>query len=149
MKKLILSTICAVIALTIMAQAPQGISHQAVIRNLSNALVTNSPIGMRVSIIQGTPTGAVVYSETHTPTSNANGLISFVIGAGNIISGVFSNINWANGPYFVKTEADPAGGTSYTITGTSQLLSVPYALHAKTAASFSEADPLFSASPSF
>jgi hypothetical protein len=88
---------------------------------------------MRISIIQNSASGSAVYVETQTPTTNANGLISIEIGGGSVISGVFANINWANGIYFIKTETDPTGGTNYTITGTSQLLSVPYAFHAKTA----------------
>jgi uncharacterized protein (TIGR02145 family) len=94
---------------------------------------------MQISILQGSGSGTVVYSETQTPATNGNGLVSIEIGGG----AGFSNINWAAGPYFIKTETDPAGGTNYTITGTVQLLSVPYALHAKTAAGYSETDPLF------
>jgi hypothetical protein len=86
---------------------------------------------MQISILQGSSTGTVVYTETQTPTTNANGLVSIEIGGG----AGFSTIDWANGPYFIKTETDPTGGTTYSITGTSQLLSVPYALHAKTAES--------------
>jgi hypothetical protein len=128
MKKITLTTIYALLAIAILAQAPQGISHQAVIRDASNQLVTESPIGIQISIIQGTPEGTIVYSETHLPTSNTNGLISFIIGQGTVVSGIFSEIDWSNGPYFIKTEADPAGGTNYTIVGISQLFSVPYAL---------------------
>ncbi len=108
-------------------------SYQAVIRNSSNGLVTNSAVGMRISILQTTPSGTAVYIETQTPITNANGLASIEIGGGTVVSGNFSSINWANGPYFVKTETDPTGGTSYSIMGTSQLLSVPYALYAKSA----------------
>jgi hypothetical protein len=74
-----------------------------------------------------------VYAETHTPTTNANGLLTVEIGAGTMLTDSFGKINWANGPYFIKTEIDPNGGTNYSITGTTQLLSVPYALHARTA----------------
>jgi len=132
MKKII--TICAAIFMTasVFAQSPNKMSYQAVIRNSSNALVTSSAVGMRISILQTSPSGTAVYVETQTPTTNANGLVSIEIGGGTVVAGNFANINWANGPYFVKTETDPAGGTSYSITGTSQLLSVPYALHAKT-----------------
>ena len=112
------------------AQAPNKMSYQAVIRNSSNALVTNSAVGMRISILQTSATGTAVYVETQNSTTNANGLASLEIGGGTVLSGNFANINWANGPYFIKTETDPTGGTSYTITGTSQLLSVPYALYA-------------------
>lgn len=118
---------------SVFAQTPEKMSYQAVIRNSSNTLVTNSLIGMRISILQTSPSGTAVYVETQTPTTNANGLVSIEIGNGTVISGNFSSINWSNGPYFVKTETDPNGGSSYSISGTSQLLSVPYALHAKTA----------------
>ncbi len=127
------------------AQVPDKMSYQAVIRNNSNQLVTNQTIGMRISILQGSATGTVVYTETQAPLANENGLVSIEIGTG-VSMDDFSEIDWTNGPYFIKTEADPAGGTSYTITGTSQILSVPYALHAKTVASYDEADPVFGTS---
>ena len=123
------------IVLAVFSQVPEKISYQAVIRNASNILVTNQSVGIKISILQGTATGTSVYSETHSVTTNANGLVSLQIGGGTIVSGTFSSIDWANGPYFIKTETDPNGGSSYTITGTSQLLSVPYALYAKTAGS--------------
>lgn len=130
MKKLL--TICATFLLTTssFAQAPNKMSYQAVIRNSSNALVSNQVIGMRISILQGGVNGTEVYTETQTPTTNANGLVSIAIGNGTVVSGTFSSIDWANGPFFIQTETDPSGGTSYTITGTSELLSVPFALYA-------------------
>jgi hypothetical protein len=88
---------------------------------------------MRISILQTSPIGKAVYTEKQTPTTNANGLISVEIGGGSVLAGNFASINWTAGPYFVKTEVDPSGGSNYSIIGTSQLLSVPYALHAKTA----------------
>lgn len=133
MKSLI--TICATIFMMIngYTQAPNKMSYQSVIRNSANSLVTNQAVRMRISILQTTVTGTAVYVEMQTPTTNANGLISIEIGGGTVISGNFSTINWANGPYFIKTETDPTGGTNYTITGTSQLLSVPYALFSEKA----------------
>ncbi|MFZ4401165.1 MAG: DUF7151 family protein [Bacteroidales bacterium] len=113
------------------AQAPNKMSYQAVIRNTSNTLVTNQAIGMRISILQGSTSGTSVYVEIQTPITNTNGLASIEIGGGTIVSGSFSSINWANGPYFIKTETDPNGGTNYSVTGISQLLSVPYALYAE------------------
>jgi hypothetical protein len=105
-------------------------SYQAVIRNSSNVLVANATVGIQVSILQGSASGAAVYVETQAPTTNANGLVSMQIGAGTVVSGSFTAINWAAGPYFIKIETDIAGGTNYTITSTSQMLSVPYALYA-------------------
>jgi len=132
-------TILAAVLLTatVWAQSPEKMSYQAVIRNTSDALVTNTQVGMQISILQGSASGTAVYVETQTPTTNTNGLVSFEIGTGTVVSGNFTAIDWSNGPYFIKTETDLAGGTNYTITGTSQLLSVPYALHAKTAETLS------------
>ena len=113
---------------SVFAQAPQKMSYQAVIRNSSNTLITSAPIGMQISVLQGSASGTAVYVETQTPSTNANGLASLEIGGGTVVSGNFSTINWANGPYFIKTETDPTGGTVYTITGTNELMSVPYAL---------------------
>ncbi len=131
------------------AQAPEKMSYQAVVRDADNKLVLSSIVGMQISILQGSTSGIPVYVETQTPSTNANGLISIEIGGGTIVSGDFTSINWANGDYFIKTENDPTGGNNYAIIGTSQLLSVPYALHAKTADSITnklaEIDPIFAA----
>lgn len=110
-------------------QAPAKMSFQAVIRNASNALVTNSQVGIRISIKQGSEFGQALYVETHRPTTNINGLVSIEIGGGNKVIGDLS-IDWANGPYFITTETDVSGGTNYSLTTTQQLLSVPYALYA-------------------
>jgi hypothetical protein len=128
-----LITILAVVMITAStwAQSPQKMSYQAVIRNSSNQLITNHVVGMKITILQGSATGITVYTETLTPTTNANGLVSIEIGSG----ASFSTIDWANGTYYIKTETDPSGGSNYTLTGTSQLLSVPYALYAKTSGS--------------
>lgn len=145
-------TIIAAVLLTasVFAQAPEKMSYQAVVRDASNNLVTNQIVGMQISILQGSASGTVVYSEIQTPTTNDNGLVSIEFGGGI----GFDTVNWANGTYFIKTETDPTGGSVYTITGSSQLLSVPYALHAKTAESitgtvnYTETDPLFNSSVS-
>lgn len=112
------------------AQAPNRISYQAVIRNSSNVLVTSASVRIKITILQGSASGTAVYSETHLTTTNANGLVSVEIGGGTNTTGNITTINWAIGPFFIKTETDPSGGTNYTISGTSQLLSVPYALYA-------------------
>ena len=133
MKSLFAIIAGVLISANVFAQAPERMSYQAVVRDNNDNLMANTAIGMQISILQGSITGTAVYVETQTPTSNANGLVSLEIGAGTLVSGDFSTIDWANGPYFLKTETDPTGGTTYTITGTSQFMSVPYALHAKTA----------------
>ena len=137
MKKIYSILSAALLTVSVFAQSPEKMSYQAVVRDGSNNLVASSAVGMQISILQGSPTGTAVYVETQTPTSNANGLVSIEIGGGTVVSGTFSTIDWANGPYYVKTETDPNGGTTYTITGTSQLLSVPYALYAKNTDSWS------------
>lgn len=111
---------------------PQKMSYQAVIRDANNVLIVSTTVGMKISILQASSMGGTipVYVETQTPTSNINGLVSLEVGAGTVISGIFSAINWGNGPFYIKTETDPTGGSNYTITGTNQLLSVPYALYA-------------------
>jgi uncharacterized protein (TIGR02145 family) len=128
------------------AQAPDRMSYQAVIRDAENHLVTDQSVGMQISILRGSVNGTALYVETHTPTTNANGLVSIEIGAGTMVSGDFATLDWSAGPYFIKTETDPEGGTDYTITGVSQLVSVPYALHAKTAETVSENDPVYRSS---
>jgi len=129
-KSFLLSTLLA-LASTAFAQAPEKLSYQAVIRDFGGTLLTQEVIGMRLSILQGSETGPAVYVERQTPTSNENGLVSLEIGAGQFISGNFSAIDWANGPYYLKREIDPTGGFIYTITGAAEMLSVPYALYSK------------------
>ncbi len=122
--------LASLLTLGLSAQAPPLMSYQAVVRDGSNTLVANAPVGMRISIRQGTATGTAVYVETHDPTTNANGLATLQVGAGAVVSGSVAAIDWAVGPYFLQAETDPAGGTNYSISGTQQLLSVPYALYA-------------------
>jgi hypothetical protein len=114
------------------AQSPQKMSYQAVIRDATNHLVITQ-VGMKISILQGSAAGTLVFAETQTPTPNVNGLVTIEIGSGTPVTGTIAGINWSNGPYFIKTETDPAGGIAYSITGSSELLSVPYALYANTA----------------
>jgi hypothetical protein len=129
-QKTLLALTFLVVSNIVFAQAPNKMSYQAVIRDGSNALVQSQSVGMQISILQGSITGTAVYVETHSAATNSNGLVSIEIGGGAVTSGNFATIDWANGPFFVKTDTDPAGGTNYTITGTSQLLSVPYAMYA-------------------
>jgi hypothetical protein len=128
MKRIVTILAAVLFTIIIYAQTPQKTSYQAVIRNASGSLISNHTIGMKISILKGTTS---VYTETQTPTTNTNGLVSIEIGGET----GFDAIDWASGEYFIQTETDPTGGTNYTITGTSQLLSVPYALYAKSAGS--------------
>ncbi|HZV43855.1 MAG TPA: hypothetical protein VFF90_05235, partial [Saprospiraceae bacterium] len=111
------------------AQSPLKMSYQSVIRDGAGDLVVNHSVRTKISILKGSANGTVVYSESHSITTNTNGLATLTIGAGTVNSGSISAINWAQGPYFIKTETDPTGGINYTIIGTSELLSVPYALY--------------------
>jgi len=145
MKNLLLATVAAIVfTLATFAQPPEKMTYQAVIRNSSDALVRDATVSMRISILQGSVGGAVVYSESQSPVTNANGLVSVEIGGAGL-----ADIDWDDGPFFLKTETDvpAAGGAVYTITGVSQLLSVPFAFHSKTAENLTgpinETDPFY------
>ncbi len=115
-------------------QVPEKMSYQAVIRDNANELVCNQPITMQISILKNSANGEVVYSENQTPTTNAYGMVTFEIGTG-VTHDLFSAIDWSTGIYFVKIETDSNGGTNYSNTSVSQMLSVPYAFYAKTSGS--------------
>ena len=133
MKKLLTLLAAFSIVLTLQAESPEKISYQAIIRNTKGELVKNQSIGMKISIYFYNKTMPVTsYAETHTPTTNENGLVSIEIGTGKVVTGVFADLDWAAKAYYLKTEIDPGGRTSYSITSDTQILSVPYALHAKT-----------------
>jgi hypothetical protein len=137
MKKIFLTAI-TFFALTtgVWAQSPEAFKYQSVVRDASQIAIPNQAVGMRLTILQGSPIGTIVYQETFTPTTNAYGLVNLEIGTGTVVgAGTFATINWANGPYFIETAFDATGGTTYLVMGTSQLLSVPYALYAKTSGS--------------
>lgn len=131
-------------------QPPGKLSYQTIVRDASNMLVTNQSVGIQISILQGSATGSPKYIETHTPVSDDNGWIELEIGDGNKLSGIFSNIDWTDGPYFIQVETDLTGGIAYTITNTNQIISVPFAFHAATTTNISggitETDPIFTAS---
>ena len=132
MKKLILSLVAiATLSLSSFGQAPEGFKYQAVVRDAGNTILNNQAVGIRMTIQQGSIGGTTVYQETFAPTTNAYGLVNLEIGSGTVVSGDFTTIDWANGPYFIETAVDVTGGTSYAVMGTSQLMSVPYALYAK------------------
>ena len=136
MKKIYSFLMSVLLAVSLMAQAPQSFNYQAVVRNVDGEIIESTLVGMRISILQGSTDGTVACMEVFTPTTNAFGLVTLAIGTENPTA--FNAIDWSAGPYFVKVELDPSGGTSYTEMGTSQLISVPYALYAKTAESLAD-----------
>ena len=129
MKKIIILSLLF-ISLISFAQVPQGISYQAIALNTSGNPVVSSNVRLRLSVLDASSSGSVLYSETHLKTTNAQGLFNLVIGQGTVVSGVFNTINWALNTKFLKVEMDATGGTTYVLVGTTQLLSVPYALAA-------------------
>lgn len=133
MKKAITLFTLLIISYSGFAQAPEKMSYQAIVRNADGNLVSEKPVGVKISILKSTVNGTAIYVETHAPTTNVNGLITLEIGTGGVVNGNFSTIDWGSDLYYIKSETDPTGGANYTISGTSQLSSVPYALHAKTA----------------
>ncbi|MCW8897192.1 MAG: hypothetical protein OQJ96_02635 [Flavobacteriales bacterium] len=136
MKKIILSVLAIVaLSFSMWAQSPEAFKYQAVVRDASQNIIPNQAVGMRLTIMQGSTSGTVVYQETFAPTSNSYGLVNLEIGTGTVVSGTFASIDWANGPYFIETAMDATGGTSYVVMGASQLVSVPYALYSKMAGS--------------
>lgn len=130
MKKITLLLLLLSSCTILFAQAPQKMSHQSVIRKTDGTLVANTLVNIKTSILSGSASGAASYVETQTTTTNNNGLATIEIGGGTPVTGTFAGISWGDGSHFIKTEIDPTGGSNYTISGTSQLLSVPYALYA-------------------
>ena len=149
MKKVLTTLLAIVTFATLYAQAPQGFNYQAVARNAAGQLITNHNVGVRISIIHNSATGTTVYQQEETVTTNANGLFTLIVGDN---STDFANINWANGPYFIKSEVDLTGGRNYTLSTTQKILAVPYAHYANVARmaesisdnwSYNERDPHF------
>lgn len=135
MKHLLLSLLFLLITACLFSQAVDKITYQAVVRDAENHLVTDRGVGIRISILQGDANGPRVFREIFNPNplTNSNGLLTLEIGGGIAIEGKLSDINWADGPYILQVESDPAGGTDYSVSGVSQILSVPYALYAQEA----------------
>ena len=120
---------------TLRAQAPQGFTYQAAVRNNDGSAVTNQQINVRISLVQGNALGVEQYAELHNPTTDGGGLFTVVVGQGAaLVNCMMADcIDWSNGPWFLKTQIDPDGGNNFTLTTTQQLMSVPYALYAANA----------------
>jgi uncharacterized protein (TIGR02145 family) len=134
MKKLF-TLLALIVITTINAQAPQGFNYQATVRNSAGALIINQNVLFKFNIMLNSQTSLPVYSETHQAPTDDLGQVNLVIGTGTATTGTFSAINWGNGNYFLGIELNI--GSGYVAMGTTQLLSVPYALYANTAGSTS------------
>lgn len=140
MKKLILSFITLLTTLGVMAQAPNMFKYQAVARNNAGDLIANQTVSFEISILQNSSGGSPVYTETHVATTNQHGLVSLNVGGGAVTFGTFNTIDWGGALYFIQVKMDPLGGSAYVLMGSSQLLSVPYALNAEVASSIDWSD---------
>ncbi len=115
---------------SLMAQAPKSVNYQAIARDATGEPIPNKPVGIKLTILQGSASGTVVYAETHLPSTDDFGLFTLGIGTGTPVTSKLADVPWDKGPFFLKVEVDPNGGQSYTLSGVSQLISVPYALYA-------------------
>ncbi len=132
-KNLLFSLMFSFLCLATVAQPPQSFNYQSVIRDATGNVIAETTVALKISILSGSASGPRVYSEVHNGIqTNAFGLISLKIGEGTPVNGTFSAINWSSNSFFIKIELDPENGTNWTNMGTSQLSSVPYALHANT-----------------
>ena len=141
MKKIASLILALCIATATFAQIPQSFGFQTVVRNNNNVLI-NSHVGARLTILKNSATGTSVYCETQDVYTSANGVATLEVGKGTVVSGVFSEINWFSGKHFLKTEIDPDGGNNYTITETTELRSVPYAMFSGMSYGFDKIDSL-------
>jgi len=140
MKHLSLIVVAVLMGITAMAQSPSKFNYQAVARDAAGVVVSDGTVGVKVTILSGSATGTEVYSETHSATTNVYGMLNFQIGAGTGATGDISTIDWGSDAHFIKVEMDPAGGSSYTVSNTSELISVPYAEYANSALHVDDAD---------
>ena len=131
MKKITLTCLAVISAILLFAQPPQTFKYQAVARDNAGNVLDNQNVSFQISILQGSASGTIVFTETHDVFTNDFGLVNLKIGTGSQVIGTLDGINWASGPYYLQIEMDEAGGTNYQFMGTSQLLSVPYAQYAK------------------
>jgi hypothetical protein len=134
MRKIITGSILIfVVSLAVFSQSPQSFQYQSVVRDAGGNPVINQPVGFEINIQMGPPLGTIVYTETHQVTTNDYGIATLAIGAGTVTMGDFSTITWSTGNWFVMIGVDISGGTNYVNMGSTQLLSVPYAMYAQEA----------------
>ncbi len=136
MKKFMIYSLLFFVSVIIKAQVPESFNYQAVIRDDAGELIINQNIGVEISILQGSESGTVVYSEQHLIKSTNSGVVNMKVGNGNNPTTDFSAIDWGANTYFIEIGIDKTGGESYTSIGAYQLISVPYALYAKNVEAF-------------
>lgn len=129
--KLLSFALLLLTSLSVWAQAPERFNYQAVARNSSGGILANQAMSVRINIRAGSTGGPIIYQETHAVSTSALGLFTLAIGGGVPLSGTLGNVDWSANSFYIETEIDPAGGSSYTSLGAAQLLSVPYALFAQ------------------
>ncbi|MCE6987769.1 tail fiber domain-containing protein [Dyadobacter sp. CY323] len=142
MKRLLLLSLLLLHVVQLSAQAPHQFSFQGVARDAAGKTIANTAVSIRLTIHEGSPGGANVYQETHKPQTSNGGIFTVSVGAGSNQMNTFANIKWSAGSYFLQVEMDAAGGSNYIDLGATQLLSVPYALHAGQADKWKDGDPV-------
>ena len=131
MKKFYIFLCLAIAALTqLQAQAPQGFNYQATVRNTTGELIVNSNVYFKFNVIQGAQAADPIFTETHEILTDDLGQVNLIIGQGTANTGVFSELDWSLGSYYLGIELSINGDNNYVPMGTTQLLSVPYALYA-------------------
>lgn len=132
MKRLMTWMAAMAVALSLWAQAPQGFTYQAAVRNADGTAVSNRQVGVRLALRQGSPDGAERYAENHHPTTDGAGLFSIVVGQGEALVNCTMEqcVDWAAGPWFLMTQVAPANDGNYSLTTVQQMMAVPYALYA-------------------
>ena len=130
MKKFYVILCLAIASLTqLQAQAPQGFNYQATVRNSSGDLIVNTNVYFKFNVIQGSNTAVPIFTETHYVPTDDLGKVNLIIGQGTANTGTFSELDWSLGSYYLGIELNTGDG--YVAMGTTQLLSVPYALYAE------------------
>jgi hypothetical protein len=122
------------------SQSPQAFQYQAVARDNTGMPIVNQSISIRISVISGSAAGTLLYTETHSSSTNQFGLFTLELGRGIVTTGMFSNISWGLNTHYLQIEMDETGNTTYQLMGTVQLISVPYALHATSVDNADDAD---------
>jgi hypothetical protein len=128
--KTLISSLFLLIGISAFAQLPNKFNFQGIVRNSSGVAVSNQAVQIRISILDASATGPILYQERHSITTNQFGLYNVAIGGGTILSGTFNSINWGFQDKYIKTEISTNNGVTFNTLGTSQLLAVPYAMYA-------------------